>query len=93
MTGEARELDPGWERLEDRLVREFRFTTFTDAFALATRIALLAQARNHHPELRVSWGRLVVILTTHEAGDAVSERDLDLARRIDRLIQSDAGPG
>jgi 4a-hydroxytetrahydrobiopterin dehydratase len=88
MSDDAPELDTAWERRKDGLVREFRFTTFAEAFGLATRIALLAQARNHHPELRVSWGRLVVILTSHDAGNAVTERDLDLARRIDRLVMS-----
>jgi 4a-hydroxytetrahydrobiopterin dehydratase len=88
VTDEARELDPAWQRLEDRLVREFRCKTFAEAFGLATRIALLAQARGHHPELQVSWGRLVVILTSHDAGDAVTDRDLDLAHRIDRLLTS-----
>jgi 4a-hydroxytetrahydrobiopterin dehydratase len=64
--------------------REFTFTTFNAAFGLATRIALLAEAQNHHPELEVAWGLLVVRLTTHSVG-GLSRNDFILAARIDRL--------
>jgi 4a-hydroxytetrahydrobiopterin dehydratase len=64
--------------------REFTFRTFNAAFGLATRIALLAEAQNHHPELDVAWGRLVVHLTTHSVG-GLSRNDFIMAARIDRL--------
>jgi 4a-hydroxytetrahydrobiopterin dehydratase len=64
--------------------REFTFKTFNAAFGLATRIALLAEAQNHHPELDVAWGRLVVHLTTHSVG-GLSRNDFIMAARIDRL--------
>jgi pterin-4a-carbinolamine dehydratase len=54
------------------------------AFGLATRIALLAEAQGHHPELEVGWGRLVVRLTTHSVG-GLSRNDIIMAARIDRL--------
>jgi len=64
--------------------REFTFKTFNAAFGLATRIALLAESQNHHPELEVAWGRLVVRLTTHSVG-GLSRNDFIMAARIDRL--------
>jgi 4a-hydroxytetrahydrobiopterin dehydratase len=64
--------------------REYTFKTFNAPFGLATRIALLAEAQNHHPELEVAWGRLVVHLTTHSIG-GLSRNDFIMAARIDRL--------
>jgi 4a-hydroxytetrahydrobiopterin dehydratase len=77
-------IDPEWtvDRVEIR--REFTFKTFNAAFGLATRIALLAEAQAHHPELEVAWGRLVVRLTTHSVG-GLSRNDFIMAARIDRL--------
>jgi len=67
-----------------RLHREFRFGNFSAAFAFATRLALLAEASQHHPVLEVSWGRLVVSFTTDSIG-GLSENDYIMAARIDRL--------
>ena len=64
--------------------REFTSKSFNAAFGLATRIALLAESQNHHPELQVAWGRLVVRLTTHSVG-GLSRNDFIMAARIDRL--------
>jgi 4a-hydroxytetrahydrobiopterin dehydratase len=80
----ASELDPGWHINDDELRREFVTGDFADAFALATRIALLAQAEGHHPELTVSWGHLVVRLSTHVAR-GLTRNDFILAARIDAL--------
>jgi 4a-hydroxytetrahydrobiopterin dehydratase len=63
--------------------REFTSKSFNAAFGLATRIALLAESQNHHPELQVAWGRLVVRLTTHSVG-GLSRNDFIMAARIDR---------
>jgi 4a-hydroxytetrahydrobiopterin dehydratase len=73
-----------WVVDDAEIRREFSFKTFNAAFGLATRIALLAEAQNHHPELEVAWGRLVVRLTTHSVG-GLSRNDFIMAARIDRL--------
>ena len=78
-------LDPAWQALDDRLVRQFAFPTFAAAFGLATRIALLAESQNHHPALDVSWGRLTVTWTTDAIG-ALSANDLIMAAKVDRLV-------
>ena len=73
-----------WQIDEREIRRVFTFKTFNAAFGLATRIALLAEAQGHHPELEVGWGRLVVRLSTHSVG-GVSRNDFIMAARIDRL--------
>ena len=83
-------LDPAWRVLDDRLVREFTFTTFAAAFGLATRVALLAESQNHHPALDVSWGRLTVSWTTDSIG-AITANDLIMAAKVDRLVARGLG--
>ena len=73
-----------WKVEATEVRREFTFKTFNAAFGLATRIALLAESQNHHPELEVGWGRLVVHLATHSVG-GLSRNDFIMAARIDRL--------
>lgn len=83
-------LDPAWRIDGDRLTREFRFPTFAAAFGLATRIALLAESQNHHPTMEISWGRLVVTWRT-DAISALSENDVVMAARVDRLVSRGLG--
>jgi 4a-hydroxytetrahydrobiopterin dehydratase len=78
-------LDPAWNVLDDRLVREFAFPTFAAAFGLATRIALLAEGQDHHPALEVAWGRLTVTWSTDAIG-GLSANDLIMAAKVDRLV-------
>jgi 4a-hydroxytetrahydrobiopterin dehydratase len=83
-------LDPAWEVQADRLVRSIAFSTFGAAFALATRIALLAETQNHHPRLEISWGRLVVTWQTDAIG-ALTANDLIMAAKVDRLVARGLG--
>jgi 4a-hydroxytetrahydrobiopterin dehydratase len=81
------ELD-GWVREGDAIVRHLRFPTFLDAIAFLGRIAPVAEAADHHPELSNVYRGVTVRLTTHDAG-GITQRDLDLAAGIDRVV----GPG
>ena len=78
-------LDAAWRVDDGRLVREFRFPTFAAAFALATRIALLAEGQGHHPALEVAWGRLTVTWTTDAVG-GLTANDLIMAAKVDRAV-------
>jgi 4a-hydroxytetrahydrobiopterin dehydratase len=79
------QLDPAWRRDGvQRLRRDFSFRNFRDAFGFAARLALLAEAEGHHPDLELGWGRVAVTLTTHAAG-GLTDNDFILATRIDRL--------
>jgi 4a-hydroxytetrahydrobiopterin dehydratase len=67
------------------LVREFRFKDFSEAFAFMTRVALLAQAANHHPEWSNVYNRVSIRLSTHDAG-GVTSKDIALAEGIGALV-------
>src|SRR4051794_36115920 len=75
-----------WSVKEDKLHAEFRFVDFVDAFAFMTKVALAAESAQHHPEWRNVYNRVTIDLVTHDAGDAISQNDIDLARKIDTLI-------
>ncbi|MCJ2180960.1 4a-hydroxytetrahydrobiopterin dehydratase [Novosphingobium album (ex Hu et al. 2023)] len=81
--GEALQALPGWahDRERDALVREFAFRDFVTAFSFMSAVALLAEKADHHPEWSNVYGKVSILLTTHDAGGLTS-RDVDLARRI-----------
>ena len=76
---------PGWCVEDGRLFRSFEFADFSEAFAFMTRVALLAERQDHHPEWSNVWSRVDIALTTHDAG-GISERDFNLARQVDKLL-------
>ena len=75
---------PGWSLEAGKLHREYRFPDFVTAFGFMSSVALVAEAMNHHPEWQNVYNRVVVDLTTHDAG-GITEKDLALARRMDDL--------
>jgi 4a-hydroxytetrahydrobiopterin dehydratase len=75
----------GWSIQNDKLQRELIFKDFVAAFGFMTRVALLAERMNHHPEWFNVYNRVTVDLTTHDAG-GISERDFALARAIDAMV-------
>ena len=76
---------PEWEYLEKRLIREFRFANFIDAFAFMTKVAIIAEGMNHHPEWSNVYAQVKIQLSTHYLG-GVSNLDLDLAKKINSLL-------
>jgi pterin-4a-carbinolamine dehydratase len=76
---------PDWERDGNRaLRREFDFPNFRDAFGFIARVALIAEAEGHHPDIELGWGRAALELTTH-AASGLTRNDFVLAAKIDRL--------
>ncbi|MCX5969245.1 MAG: 4a-hydroxytetrahydrobiopterin dehydratase [Cyanobacteria bacterium] len=75
---------PLWSLVNGKLHREFTFADFSAAFGFMARVALAAEALGHHPEWSNVWNRVAIELTTHDTG-GLSDLDLALARRIDRL--------
>ncbi|MBR0667475.1 4a-hydroxytetrahydrobiopterin dehydratase [Roseomonas hellenica] len=78
---------PAWRLAEgrDAITRGFRFRDFSEAWGFMTRVALLAETQDHHPEWSNVWNRVEILLSTHDAG-GLSERDLRLAKAIDALV-------
>ena len=74
----------GWSLANGKLHREFKFADFVEAFGFMTRAALAAEKQNHHPEWFNVWNKVVVDLTTHDAG-GISESDFKLASEMNRL--------
>ena len=69
----------------DAIQRSFKFADFNAAWGFMSRVALLAEQRDHHPEWFNVYNRVEITLTTHDAG-GVSQRDLDMARFIDAIV-------
>ena len=69
---------PGWTVVDGKLHRELVFADFAEAFAFMTACAIVAEKSDHHPEWSNVWNRVVIDLTTHDAG-GLSARDLALA--------------
>ncbi|MBU8543741.1 MULTISPECIES: 4a-hydroxytetrahydrobiopterin dehydratase [Roseomonadaceae] len=77
---------PLWQLAEgrDAITRRFRFADFSTAWAFMSRVALLAEKLDHHPEWSNVWNRVEILLTTHDAG-GLSERDIAMAQAIDAI--------
>ncbi len=77
-----------WEESNNKLHRTFKFKDFTEAFAFMTRVAFLAEKHNHHPNWSNVYNSVTIELTTHDAGNKVTQKDRDLARAIDDTIST-----
>ena len=74
-----------WEEKNNTLYRKFEFRNFSEAFAFMTRVALEAEKMDHHPDWSNVYNRVEINLSTHSAGDIVTEKDRALAAAIDRI--------
>ena len=75
-----------WRREESGIVREWKLADFAAAIVLVNRVAELAEAADHHPDILIHrWNRVRLRLTTHSAG-GLTNRDFALARQIDALV-------
>lgn len=78
----------GWEEVatRDAVQKTFKFSNFIEAFGFMTRLAMVAEKTNHHPEWSNVYNKVSVLWTSHDVG-GLSERDLKLARRTDKLAE------
>jgi 4a-hydroxytetrahydrobiopterin dehydratase len=83
---EALEALPDWNETPEHeaITRTLKFKDFNEAFGFMTRVALVAEKHDHHPEWRNVYNTVEVTLTTHDAG-GVTARDIDLARAMDAI--------
>ncbi len=77
---------PGWEYAAAALHKGFLFRDFAEALNFIVRVGALAEKANHHPQITNTYNRVDLRLTTHDAGDQVTQRDLDLAHAIQGLL-------
>ncbi len=75
----------GWTLQDDRLVKTFTFSTFREAIGFIVRLSFEAEEMNHHPGIQNVYNRVEISLTTHDAGNRVTDRDVKLAERIDKF--------
>ena len=77
-----------WKKQNNTLHKQFEFKDFSTAFAFMLRVALAAEKMNHHPTWSNTWNKVQISLSTHDAGDVVTEKDERLAAEIDAIAAS-----
>lgn len=77
---------PGWARRNAGIAKQFSFADYPSTIAFVTRLAFAAEKRDHHPDLVVTWGKVDVVWTTHDAGGTTA-LDLELAARCEELAK------
>lgn len=74
-----------WKELKNKLKATFEFDDFAEAFGFMTEVAFHAEKQNHHPEWSNVWNKVVITLSTHDAGNIVTEKDHKLASTISKI--------
>ena len=77
-----------WTEKDNTLSREFQFKNFVEAFSFMTGVALEAEKMNHHPNWSNVYNKVSISLSTHDAGNIVTEKDRKLAEKIDQLYRN-----
>lgn len=76
-----------WKEENNRLQRTFKFKDFTEAFGFMTKVALVAEKMDHHPYWTNAYNTVTIELSTHDAGNIVTDKDRKLANDIDKLAR------
>jgi 4a-hydroxytetrahydrobiopterin dehydratase len=76
-----------WEEKNNRLNKQFTFKNFAEAFSFMTEVAFECEKQNHHPDWQNVWNSVSIQLSTHDAGDMVTEKDRSLANAIDQVYK------
>lgn len=74
-----------WKEENNKLQRTFEFDNFIEAFSFMTKVAFAAEKMNHHPEWKNVYNTVEINLSSHDAGDVVTDKDRKLADKIDEL--------
>lgn len=77
-----------WKEENNKLYKKFEFKDFSEAFAFMARVALAAEKMDHHPLWTNVYNKVEIWLNTHDAGDIVTEKDRDLAKKIDKICST-----
>ena len=77
-----------WKEINDQLYQKFEFENFNSAFGFMSRVALIAEKNDHHPKWTNVWNMVEIWLSTHDAGNIITEKDKKLASLIDEIYQA-----
>jgi 4a-hydroxytetrahydrobiopterin dehydratase len=77
-----------WTEKDNKLTRSFSFKDFNEAFSFMTRVALIAEKMDHHPYWTNVYNKVEMQLSTHDAGDVITDKDRKLAAAIDKVCAS-----
>ena len=72
----------GWRYADSAIQKQFQFADFRQSMAFVNRVADLAEAANHHPDITINYSKVLIVLSSHDAG-GVTQRDLNAAREIE----------
>ena len=75
-----------WQEENNTLYRKFQFKDFKEAFAFLTKVAMAAEQLDHHPTIKNTWNTVELWLSTHDAGNTVTDKDRQLSKSIDSLL-------
>ena len=75
-----------WLEKNNALVKTFTFKDFIEAFGFMSRVALIAEKMNHHPNWENTYNQVTIELSTHEAGNIITDKDRKLAEEIEKLV-------
>lgn len=80
-------LQKQWEEIDKKLYKAVIFKDFQEAFAFMLKVAFVAEKNNHHPKWTNEWNKVELWLSTHDAGNVVTEKDRNLAKEIDKILE------
>ena len=75
-----------WTESDNKLTREFKFNNFKDALLFINKVADISEKYNHHPEIYNFYNRVKLSLCTHDKGSIITDKDYNLAQKIDELL-------
>ncbi len=79
------EFNEMWTEKNNKLIKTFEFDNFVEAFGFMTKVAIIAEKKNHHPNWSNVYNKVSIELSTHDAGDIVTDKDRELAKAIDAI--------
>ncbi len=78
---------PGWAFADDSIHKTYRFASFSEAIGFIAEMAFSCENANHHPDLTNVYSTVTIRLSTHDVGNKVTQKDVDLAREIEKLAE------
>jgi 4a-hydroxytetrahydrobiopterin dehydratase len=78
-------LPPNWQNQNNKLTREYKFQNFQEAFDFVSKIAVIAEQVGHHPDISFGWGYATICITTHDKGNQITTKDIELATLINNI--------